>query len=192
MSEDHNPSKFHLRYLVEGRKLCSTCNIEKPNSEFYRRGGKEGLGETPKLRSNCKECHHLIVNKRGAGTQESRDKYNLDKRKRSENYRRVTSSYVPGALASERRKIRIRDSALRFNYGINLDDFNKMKEEQNGCCFICKIETPNLCVDHCHSTGTVRKLLCSRCNLGLGMLGENVETIKNMLDYIKTYTNKGD
>ena len=40
-------------------------------------------------------------------------------------------------------------------------------------------------IDHCHTTGAVRGVICARCNLALGSLGDTVEGIQRALDYIK-------
>ena len=41
-----------------------------------------------------------------------------------------------------------------------------------------------LCVDHDHTTGEIRGLLCANCNLGLGALGDNVRSLKRALAYL--------
>jgi hypothetical protein len=51
-------------------------------------------------------------------------------------------------------------------FGVTKPMWDKMLAAQNGMCAIC--DRPPTCVDHCHSTGTVRGLLCGRCNLSLG------------------------
>jgi len=54
-------------------------------------------------------------------------------------------------------------------YGITLADYDAMLARQNGLCAICqKKPDRTLAVDHCHVTGRVRRLLCLRCNVGLG------------------------
>jgi len=60
---------------------------------------------------------------------------------------------------------------LLKKYGITLDQYNTMLEQQNYCCAICKTEPTNiaLAVDHCHTSGKIRKLLCSSCNRCLGV-----------------------
>lgn len=72
-------------------------------------------------------------------------------------------------------------------YGLTLHDYYWMVEEQLGRCAICFKPPPRgkrLVVDHCHTTGKVRGLLCGRCNAGLGMLGDT--KVKSALDYIST------
>ena len=82
----------------------------------------------------------------------------------------------PSALDKDAR----RSAKLKHNYGITLDDYNIMLEDQNGVCAICG-KPPHeanpdhwkerLAVDHCHETGRVRGLLCNNCNAGIGHLG---------------------
>lgn len=71
-----------------------------------------------------------------------------------------------------------RRNALK-KYGITPEDYDRMLKEQGGCA-ICGATEPggrgkNFHVDHCHSTGRVRGLLCHHCNVGIGMLRENFE-----------------
>ncbi len=83
-------------------------------------------------------------------------------------------------------KARKRDLLRR--YGVTPEHYNQMFVDQDGRCAICQRhqgELPKaLFVDHCHSTGTVRGLLCMRCNTALGMLEDNEDSILNMLEYI--------
>ena len=78
---------------------------------------------------------------------------------------------------------------LRRWYGLTLEDYNQMFEEQNGCCKICNRHQTDfkkrLHVDHCHNTNKVRGLLCHNCNLALGRFMDNPETIKAALEYVK-------
>src|SRR5688500_1693885 len=59
---------------------------------------------------------------------------------------------------------------IKINYGITKDDYLAMLERQGGVCATCgnpPTDKP-LCVDHDHTTGVVRGLLCHRCNKALG------------------------
>ena len=76
-------------------------------------------------------------------------------------------------------------------YGITLEDYNNLLREQNNCCAICDIhESENkksLAVDHNHTTGKVRALLCANCNVSLGLLKEDIDRLQKMMDYIKKH-----
>jgi len=83
---------------------------------------------------------------------------------------------------------------LKKKYGITLEDYNKMLESQNNVCMICgKNETHkhnisskyvDLAVDHDHSTGKVRGLLCTYCNVGLGAFKDNKELLQKAIEYL--------
>ena len=65
------------------------------------------------------------------------------------------------------------------SYGISVDDYNRMLEEQNGGCYICgKSYTHRaLDIDHDHTTGKVRGLLCSAHNRVLALLNDDPELL---------------
>ena len=73
-------------------------------------------------------------------------------------------------------------------YGLSLEDFKKIFKEQNGCCKICGKHQSEfkkrLSVDHNHSTGKVRGLLCINCNRGLGSFKDNIKNLKTAVVYI--------
>jgi hypothetical protein len=72
-------------------------------------------------------------------------------------------------------------------YGINEVDFLDMLEYQDHSCCCCKTSlTYDTCViDHCHTKGHVRGLLCRNCNLALGFAKDNKETLLNMIGYLE-------
>lgn len=86
-----------------------------------------------------------------------------------------------------------RDGVLKNAYGISLERFKEMRDSQNGVCAICgKPETmkfrgvvASLSIDHCHKSGSVRGLLCSSCNRGIGILGDSPERLRAAADYIE-------
>lgn len=88
-----------------------------------------------------------------------------------------------------------REVALKKNFGINLDDYNKMHEVQGGVCAICgQPETQMrggkvkwLAVDHNHKTGSIRELLCHDCNTGMGKLKEDPVIINSVLRYLEKH-----
>lgn len=84
---------------------------------------------------------------------------------------------------------------LQMQYGIGYDEYMRMFSLQCGVCAICgKPETrkirgvvTKLCVDHDHSTGCIRALLCSRCNAAIGHLNDDVNTATALVEYLKKY-----
>lgn len=82
-------------------------------------------------------------------------------------------------------------------YGLTLEKYDKMLEEQNNKCKICKKHenktdkrygrTIKLSVDHCHKTGKVRSLLCSNCNAALGQVDDSIKLLKSMIEYLKAH-----
>jgi len=90
-------------------------------------------------------------------------------RKNRERSREIKRHYAEKILPLQKR-----DILLRSKYGLSNEDYNAMLINQNNQCAICgkhKEEIKNkrhLHVDHCHTTGRIRGLLCFRCNFGLG------------------------
>lgn len=65
--------------------------------------------------------------------------------------------------------------------------FEKLNASQQGLCASCGKTNPDrssLSLDHCHSTGKIRGLLCRNCNSGIGLLGDNVEGLQAALAYL--------
>lgn len=77
---------------------------------------------------------------------------------------------------------------LKKIYGITSDQWWDMFEEQNSKCKICKSDTTaghNWHTDHCHETNKVRGILCYHCNLLLGMAKDDVNVLKQAIDYLE-------
>jgi len=79
---------------------------------------------------------------------------------------------------------RIRAKNLKKCYGITAEQYNKMTDKQNGQCAICGRGDKKLQVDHDHSTGTVRGLLCGGCNLGIGHLCDSPDLLQKAAGYL--------
>ena len=77
-------------------------------------------------------------------------------------------------------------------YGINYSAYQQMLMEQDHKCLVCGIEydendrTTTFFVDHNHSTGEVRGLLCQRCNTGLGMFQDDPAILQLAMNYLQT------
>jgi hypothetical protein len=88
-------------------------------------------------------------------------------------------------------KISHRNSKMKKQYGITLDEYNEMWASQKGCCAICgthqneKNDGKSLAVDHNHETGEVRGLLCVNCNTAIGQLKDDPELLLKAVDYLR-------
>lgn len=98
---------------------------------------------------------------------------------------------------NEKRKLnanpkKIRNYDLKKSYGIDSLYYDKLFNDQNGCCAICKIHISELnqkikkylCIDHDHNNGKIRGLLCDKCNRGIGLLKDSAENLLSAYNYI--------
>ena len=85
-----------------------------------------------------------------------------------------------------------RSYMLRTLYGITLEQHDALLESQGGVCAICGA-TPEqsakgaLAVDHCHTTGKVRGLLCGNCNVGIGQLRDDPKLVRRAAEYLERF-----
>lgn len=83
------------------------------------------------------------------------------------------------------RIIRRREYTLKRQYNMkSIDEYDKMIREQGNLCAICSKEMTRPCIDHNHTTGKVRKLLCVQCNSMIGNAYENTSTLRSAIKYL--------
>ncbi len=96
------------------------------------------------------------------------------------------------AVSVEKRTTRY----FKRTYNLTPEVYHEMHEKQGGVCAICKHpetqirhgKVDRLVVDHNHSNGNVRGLLCAKCNQALGALQEDPTRIKALLQYVEQYS----
>lgn len=175
--------KYHdnRERIIKERKLKYQLNREKKNAE--RR-------ELYKLHRE-----ELIV-KRRQEYSVSRDKLNAQRRTKYLEQRDKIIERNKRSYFKNRKIRRFRNSWILQGHksrGILFEDFtnwleNKWKQQQ-GKCAICHkqfAKEEDTKIDHSHTTGELRGLLCNACNLGLGRLKEKKEIISEAINYIKT------
>lgn len=151
-------------------KYCLQCGETKVCSAFYKHTSTKD-----KLTKRCKACYSKD-NKKRRELPENKERQRLaqEKWRRDPKNKRSTVS-----------------SRYKAKYGITLEGYEEMLDKQNKKCYICGNETyangKPLYVDHCHSSGKVRKLLCQPCNSGLGMFRDNPELLIKAADYVKEH-----
>lgn len=72
-----------------------------------------------------------------------------------------------------------------YNYKLTPKEHTEILENQEDKCAICGCSDKKLVVDHCHTTGKVRGLLCDMCNSGLGFFKDNPESLYNAIQYLQ-------
>lgn len=82
-----------------------------------------------------------------------------------------------------------REGHLRRRYGLTVEIYKQMLEQQHYVCAICNREDSlgNLSVDHDHETGKVRALLCRECNSGLGKFDDDAELLERAARYVRLF-----
>ena len=98
------------------------------------------------------------------------------------------------AIAAQRKSYReknkeaIKAYLILKKYGITLAEKKEMLNEQGNKCKICLQDFPSDVapnVDHCHTSGKVRGLLCWNCNIGLGSFKDNPVVLIKAAEYLK-------
>jgi len=120
--------------------------------------------------------------------------YKRNKEKLIKRQREWYSNNKQASLAANRewrKKNPEKDMNRRFInlYGISYSEYNEIFLSQNGNCKICGINQSmlkkRLSVDHSHTTGKIRGLLCAKCNSAIGLLSDDAEVISRAAAYIK-------
>jgi len=81
-----------------------------------------------------------------------------------------------------------RKYSLRKRYNLSELDYKALFDKQGGKCAICNRHESefgrSLCVDHRHSDGVVRGLLCNDCNTTLGKMNDSIERLNSAIQYL--------
>lgn len=162
-------------------RLCAVCKAEKPLTEFWRPATEKNKGYHS---TRCWGCVQLG---------QDRDS------PRECNYCKITKPvgdfYLHSKGGSVMRKCKacfIRLGTLG-KYQLSIGQFNSLIEQQNGKCDICgcsmgQTRYTQPCVDHNHSTGKVRGILCHGCNTALGFLKESPIRLAAALAYLEKHS----
>ncbi len=191
--------------MGQKKKICSKCGVPKPLNEFSRKKASKDGRET-----RCKVCCSIYNRKRYAKNP-AKTKARSAKHYKDNPKKVNADSAKWGKKNPEKRKIsrkkwvkknpeKAKTIAKRTRlkkYGLSIDDFENMVDEQSNRCVICgeyevirnykngKIK--ELSIDHDHETGQVRELLCHRCNTMLGMAGDDFEILQKGSEYLKKW-----
>ena len=152
---------------LEWTRICSKCKLHKNRDQFPKSKNTSGYGYWCKL---CKAEHAQLFR------MANRERIN----------KAVRDKYTPQKGKAQNLK----------RYGLSLDSYTNKLNEQQGKCKICdeaeKYKTGHgiirtLSVDHNHSTGKIRDLLCNRCNRIIGLVKESPTLLRDMADYLELH-----
>lgn len=150
-------------------KFCNRCKTEKPVTEFRVASGQAGY------RSHCKKClsdHYAKYRKSPAGRR-------VEDRKNAR-YR---------ALSIEERRRMWKRKWWKSQYNLSEEQHRALLQAQGEKCAICDKKKKRLYVDHCHVTGKVRGLLCPKCNITLGAMGDTYDSALKYIRYLERARN---
>jgi len=135
------------------------------------------MKRTYTLRSEFDEKKQEFLRKR------DREVYHVKRKDKPEYKKAQKATYEKH---KEKNKPIQRNRMLKRKYGLTLEEYKYLFEEQNGVCAICKTteECRMLAVDHNHESGKVRGLLCGSCNRALGLLKDNPELLSRAKEYV--------
>lgn len=146
-------------------KVCTRCTQSKSLSDFPLKKRKSGNYHRS---SWCKTCSYDSVKN-----------WRLNNREKE-------------AVIKSKYYLKNREKYTLFKYGLTNEDYAEKLFQQNGVCAICEkeeeIKGKHLAVDHCHTTGKIRGLLCGNCNRGIGHLKENVSYLDKAKDYLNNWS----
>lgn len=145
-------------------KTCPNCKVFKAPSEFNTHSGT-GNG----LQTYCKPCHY--------------ERYKVWRAANRGKLCELQQAY------KARQGDRFKDLILQRAYGLDVGEYDRLFAAQGGRCAICgdtdsRGQKGRFKVDHCHSTGKIRGLLCNWCNLGLGKFKDSPDLLNKALVYL--------
>lgn len=137
-------------------RTCTSCGETKELGQFWRdRSKKHGYA------ARCKPCKAAI-------------------------YNRMRKERGYDRLRYQRNKAAERERHLVRKYGITQADYEQMFKAQGGRCAVCrKPQSRSFDVDHDHTTGAVRGLLCTSCNRMIGHAGDSPAKLEAAAIYLR-------
>ncbi len=152
-------------------KTCPRCKVTKPLNAFAKRSDRPSG-----VQSKCRECNSIMGKSRRVADPAAA-------RKRVRDWQKANP---------DKHRDNCRRQLLRGKYGITPADYDAMVVAQGGRCAIClacRADTRGrrFYIDHDHSTGKVRGLLCHYCNVGIGSLKDSITVVQDAAAYLQRH-----
>lgn len=165
---------------ISTEKFCTRCEKTKPVEDFGWR--KDGRGRT-KLRTPCRSCtsEQALISRRKL--QEENPEEYKKRREASRQKTRIKEDRDP-----ELRTLRSLMRSAR-KLGVSKDHVLAAWNESGNKCQACGKEGTleprgRVVIDHCHTTGKFRGLICGHCNTAAGQLGDDADRARKLAAYL--------
>lgn len=170
----------HPERKHKARGLCFTCYAKRPRN----RASCRHPDRPERARGLCGACYETYAKvtnpayaERVAARQRLYYEQNVVARREAERSRyRRTGGDVAWAYN------------IQQKYGVTAEWVADKSAQQNHACAICSkpfsLERKRPAIDHCHTTGRVRSLLCQMCNTALGCAQDSAPLLRQMADYL--------
>lgn len=148
-------------------RICVKCHHEKPLEQFKKLHGEGYSGYCEGCRGSARKSMRRIK------TKEQRTEAHRQWRKGNPKFEAYVRMYN-----------------LKYHAKITLEQYQELFDAQRGVCAICSgshnesSRFKNLHVDHCHTTGKIRGLLCANCNTALGLLKDSPLLLSKAIEYL--------
>lgn len=176
-------------------RRCCKCRVEKPVDKFCRNKAiKDGI------HIKCKQCCNDEAKARKEARRNgliSTVQRNSKPCSKCQQVRPISDFYVDNNSSDGRTSCckscqapRIRNRHLAKHYGLSIRDFQYLLARQGNRCAICHTDTPGgsnnqFHVDHCHKTGVLHGLLCTKCNVALGHMDDDPARLEAAACYLR-------
>lgn len=161
-------------------KVCVTCQVTKPLSSFLQRS------DTGNYKRRCRECEnlwHKANYRRIAPQKKLASAENFAKPEKKQRRKAYLATRV------EQDRVWNKNYKMERAYGIDIEVFSETLKAQHYHCPICSkhmsADSRHWHVDHNHTTGAVRGIICSGCNLLLGHAKDNTATLRAAAEYLE-------
>lgn len=121
----------------------------------------ENVYITPDGRRNCRACRQTV-----------------SRRSNAQGYNKQYYKDNKVSFSKKSREYKL------SQYGLTTESYSVLLQSQGNLCAICQ-EDGVMNIDHDHSTGKVRGILCNKCNQGLGLFRDNIDFMKSAISYLE-------
>jgi hypothetical protein len=145
------------------------------------------------LKTHCKQGHEFTLantgyQKNGGRVCKACAKLRMQAyaKNNREAYNKVSREWARKNPRKQNPKV-TRKYRISTQYGLSVEDYEKLLESQKGLCAICEDRMTVPCIDHDHASKKVRALLCRACNWGIGHLKDDPEVVRKALEYLSKH-----